>query len=274
MTGLLATSGSQFRDWSAAYRLFSKQRVPVAAMFAVVRRDISSQLPEEAPFRAALDDTLLRRAGLHIPGVAWRRDPLGPRFQTNFVRGQRFLQVSAAMPGVDGVYRLAPVAFLHTPTPKKLTSKATDEEKKQYLVDVAASRLSVRGAEQMIQLRLALNADDKDKLPKRHLLLAFDGAYTNATVLKKIPANTTCIGRIRKDAKLFLPPNPDRKKRGAGLFSTAFPLLLPTNSAPMIRNPGQKSRSLIPGSRTSYDTSGSRTSCGALPAATNSCKSW
>ena len=104
MTGLLTTSGSQFQDWSAAYRLFSQDRVPVPEIFSVVRRGIADQLPLGAPFRAVLDDSLLRRSGLHTPGVAWRRDPLGPRFQTNFVRAQRFLQISGAMPGKDGIY--------------------------------------------------------------------------------------------------------------------------------------------------------------------------
>ena len=91
-------------------------------IFSVVRRAIADQLPAGEPFRAVLDDSLLRRSGLQTPGVAWRRDPLGPRFQTNFVRGQRFLQISAAMPGKDGAFRLAPVAFLHTPTPPKPVS--------------------------------------------------------------------------------------------------------------------------------------------------------
>ena len=68
-------------------------------IFSVVRRAIADQLPAGAPFHAVLDDTLLRRAGLRTPGVAWRRDPLGPRFQTNFVRSQRFVQISGAMPG-------------------------------------------------------------------------------------------------------------------------------------------------------------------------------
>ncbi len=107
MTGLLTTSGSQFQDWSAAFRLFSQDRLPLTEMFSVVRRAVSDELPPGAPFRAVMDDTLLRRSGLHTPGVAWRRDPLGPRFQTNFVRGQRFLQISAALPGNDGIYRFS-----------------------------------------------------------------------------------------------------------------------------------------------------------------------
>jgi DDE superfamily endonuclease len=223
VTGLLTTSGSQFQDWSAAYRLFSQDRVPVPEIFSVVRRAIADQLPAGEPFRAVLDDSLLRRSGLQTPGVAWRRDPLGPRFQTNFVRGQRFLQISAAMPGKDGAFRLAPVAFLHTPTPPKPGAKATPAEVKQYRLDAGSSRLSLRAAQQMIFLRESLDLDPGGR--ERALILAFDGGYTNATVLKKIPARTTCIGRIRKDAKLCFPPDPDlMKPRGRRLrYGAAAP---------------------------------------------------
>lgn len=210
MTGLLTTSGSQFQDWSATYRLFSQDRIPLPEIFSVVRRAVAGQLPAGAPFRAVLDDSLLRRSGLHTPGVAWRRDPLGPRFQTNFVRAQRFLQISAAMPGKDGVYRLAPIAFLHTPTPQKPKRKATGEELKQYRKDARASRLGLRAAQQMVQLRQSLDQDPGGQ--QRTLILAFDGGYTNSTVLKQIPLHTTCIGRIRKDARLCFTPDPARMK--------------------------------------------------------------
>jgi hypothetical protein len=206
VTGLLTTSGSQFQDWSATYRLFSQNRVPVPEIFSVVRRGIAGQLPPGAPFHAVLDDSLLRRSGLHTPGVGWRRDPLGPRFQTNFVRAQRFLQISAAMPGIESAFRLVPIAFLHTPTPQKPGRKATPEQVAQYRLEASSSRLSLRAAQQMIQLRQSLDQDPGGR--ERTLILAFDGGYTNSTVLKQIPPRTTCIGRIRKDAKLCFPPNP------------------------------------------------------------------
>src|SRR5205809_879666 len=63
ITGLLCTSGSQFHDWTASYRLFSQDRLPVRDIFSVVRRAISAQLPAGKPFRAFLDDSLLRRSG-------------------------------------------------------------------------------------------------------------------------------------------------------------------------------------------------------------------
>ena len=79
-----------------------------------------------------MDDSLLRKTGTRIPGVAWRRDPLGPRFQTNFVRAQRVLQCSASVPLSDGAYRMLPISLLQAPTPTKPSSKASPTEVQQY----------------------------------------------------------------------------------------------------------------------------------------------
>jgi DDE superfamily endonuclease len=268
LTGLLTTSGSPFQDWSAAYRLFSQDRLPLPEIFSVVRRTIADQLPPDAPFRAVLDDTLLRRSGLHVPGVAWRRDPLGPPFQTNFVRGQRFLQISAALPGEQGGFRLAPIAFLHTPTPRKPTPGAPAEAVAQYRLDANQSRLSLRATQQMIQLRQSL---DQDGGHERLLILAFDGGYTNATVLKQIPPRTVCIGRIRKDARLCLPPIPHGGKHGDAAYAMAIPRPLPNRSAPTSRNPGKPSPSVIPASIISCATSDARILCGVPPERSRFC---
>lgn len=209
VTGLLTTLGSQFQDWTSTYRLFSQDRLPTSEVFSVVRRAVAAQLPAGAPYRVVLDDTLLPRAGNNTPGVAWRRDPLGPRFQTNFVRAQRFLQFSAAIPNTEGTCRMTPIVFLHTPTPQK-PRKPSTEQLAQHRKDAHACRLSLRASEQITQLRQDLDRDvgGQDRL----LLLAFDGSYTNSTVLKHIPPHTTCIGRVRKDAKLCLTPDDALRK--------------------------------------------------------------
>ena len=49
MTGLLSTCGLQFQDWSAAYRLFSQQRLDTEQLFAGVRQALLAKLPAEAP---------------------------------------------------------------------------------------------------------------------------------------------------------------------------------------------------------------------------------
>lgn len=212
MTGLLTTSGSQFRDWTAAYRLFSRHRLPVADIFSSIRCAATATISAGAPVCAVLDDTLLRRAGMRTPGVAWRRDPLGPRFQTNFVRAQRFLQISIATRSADGSSRTVPVSLLHAPTPEK-PQKADEKQLAQYRKDARAARLSQRGAEQIRALRQALDRDAPDA--PRPLLMAFDGGYTNETVLQQIPANTIAVGRVRQDARLLFTPDPAaRNARG------------------------------------------------------------
>jgi len=213
VTGLLTTCGAQFRDWTASYRLFSHDRLPAASLFSVARRAVVEALPPQAPVRACLDDSLLRRGGLHTPGVAWRRDPLGPHFHTNFVRAQRCLQTSLALPAPDGSCRLIPVAFRHVPTPAKPRKNATPEEGKIYRAQRRAARLSQRGQEQIQELRAALDAEPA--AAPRRLIVAFDGGYTNGTMLKHLPPNTTALGRLRHDAHLLFPPDPaSQKTRG------------------------------------------------------------
>jgi len=214
VTGLLTTSGCEFQDWSAAYRIFSQERLPVDHIFAVVRHAVLAQLPPQAPLSVAIDDSLLRKSGIRIPGVSWRRDPLGPPFQTNFVRAQRFLQLSASVPLPDGAYRMIPLAFRHAPTPPKPPLKASPEAVKEYRKAARLARLPWVAAQQIVALRQALDAEPNGA--QRPLHVSVDGGYTNRTVLKKLPARTVLIGRLRKDAKLhFLPAvSPTAPHRG------------------------------------------------------------
>lgn len=214
VTGLLTTCGQEFQDWSAPYRLFCRDRLPIAEIFSVIRRRVLAELPPQAPLWVAIDDSLLRKTGIHIPGVAWRRDPLGPHFQTNFVRAQRVLQFSAVIPLGNGAYRTVPIFFLHAPTPPKPSRKASPEQWQQYRQAARQARLPLLTAQHIISLRESLDAEPHGA--QRQLHLSVDGGYTNETVLKKLPPRTTLVGRIRKDAKLyFLPdPPPALKPRG------------------------------------------------------------
>jgi hypothetical protein len=206
VTGLLTTGGREFEDWTAAYRLFGCDRLPVQEIFSVIRRAVLAELPPTAPLCVAVDDSLLPKTGMRIPGVAWRRDPLGPHFQTNFVTAQRVLQLSAAVPLADQAYRMVPIAFRHTPTPAKPSRQAPPEEQTRYRQQARLARLSLRAVEQIAALRQALDAEPNGTQRPLHVFV--DGGYTNATVLQKLPPRTTLIGRLRKDAKLYHLPEP------------------------------------------------------------------
>lgn len=211
VTGIISTSGRQFHDWSADYRLFSRERFDPDGLFGAIRRSVLELLPDNAPIIAAMDDTLKKKRGTKIPGVSYRRDPLGPRFRPNFITAQRFIQISLALPEAEqpcGV-RMIPVDFRHAPTPRKPGKDAPESIWREYSEAKKKMNLSVRGVERIQALRKAL--DDDPGGAERDLHIVVDGSYTNGTVFKNLPENTTLIGRVRKDSKLYYLPEGDGK---------------------------------------------------------------
>lgn len=213
VSGLLCTGGQQFADWSAAYRLFEKERFDRNALFAPARRECVEALAKDDPVVVMMDDTLIRKRGRKVSGAGWKRDPLGPPFCTNFVCGQRFLQISAALPEQGGIGRARgiPIDLTHAPSPKKPRKNASDEDWNEYRLRQQKTKISVVGAQRLRELRGQLNAEQGEN--KRRLVVAVDGGFTNRTVFRDAPENTVLIGRIRKDARLFLAPTPLEKPR-------------------------------------------------------------
>lgn len=209
VTNLICLSGEQLFDWSADYRLYSKDRVDETVIFDSALNEVLAALPAEAPLVVALDDTLVRKCGTHIHGVAWRRDPLGPAFQTNLVRGQRFLQMSAAWPLEGGEARMVPILFHHAPSAPKLPRDADLKQQEIHKETRRQMNLNTYALEQITQLRKTVPSE-------REIILCGDGSYTNATIIKGIPEGSTYIGRTRKDAKLHALPEIDPAKKTNG----------------------------------------------------------
>jgi hypothetical protein len=199
LTNLICTTGSQQQDWSAHYRLYSRDRVAESALFDPVRGAVLQALPENHPLVVAMDDTLVRKRGTRIAGVSWRRDPLGPAFQTNLVRGQRHLQFSAAWPLAQGAARMVPVGWFHAPSAPKPVKEADAQQQQLQREALKQMSLNTRTLEQMRQLRECCPA-------ARPIIYSGDGSYTNAAVLRGLPAGSTYLGRMRKDAVLHHPP--------------------------------------------------------------------
>lgn len=199
LTNLLCTSGLQQMDWSAHYRLYSQGRADEAVLFDEVRQCVEQSLHDTAPLVVAVDDTIVRKTGAHSHGVAWRRDPLGPRFQTNLVRAQRYLQFSAAWPLADGHARLVPIDFQHVPGAGKPARDADAAALAAHKEQRKQQSLNVQALQRMRRLRDGCAAT-------RRLIFVGDGSYTNKTIVRGLPANSLFIGRIRKDAVLHYLP--------------------------------------------------------------------
>jgi hypothetical protein len=215
LTGLLCTAGRQDRDWSADYRFFAQSPWKAEDLFGPVLDGMLELYPSHMPFVAAMDDTHLKKTGTKIPGVAYRRDPLSPAFATNFIRAQRFLQLSGLLPAgaAPGAARAIPLHYQHVPPVPKPKKADPPEAWKAYRQRCKKENLSVAGVAAVKQLRRWL--DERVEGRDRVLVMGVDGSYTNQTVLQNLPPRTALIGRIRKDAKLFyLPTTDDQAPRG------------------------------------------------------------
>jgi len=240
----ICATGRQFLDWSADYRLFSRCPWDPHALFDPIFDHLGALLPsEQAPVIVALDDTLCKKTGRHIPGATYARDPLSPPFHVNLVRGLRFVQASVLVRAKEflGPARALPVRFEPAPpavkppslkgadkhtrnnqrnqkknqkknAKKNTAAKASKRkavvspEEKEYRLQKKLHALTQVGVAVLHSVRQALDGRLATRL--RQLLATGDGSYTNRPVLRHLPERTTFIGRIRKDAKLFwaLPP--------------------------------------------------------------------
>ncbi len=218
LSGLLCAAGQQFRDWSAAYRLFERERLDAEALWRVPLGAVLEALPSPGPVVALLDDTLLRKRGHQIAGTSWRRDPLGPHFADNFIWASRFLQISLALPqqpgAAIGAARAIPVDLLHAPSPRKPSRHADAQQWQNWRAASAASAISRRGAERLQHLRESI--DQSPGGTRRALLVCADATFTNRTVLQDLPPRTTLIGRLRKDARLYALPTAEEENHGRG----------------------------------------------------------
>jgi hypothetical protein len=222
VTGILSAAGHQFQDWSSAYRLFSKNRINIEKIMHVIQANVLKETSECSNIIAHMDDTIIKKTGKKIPGTAWRRDPLGPPFHTNFIWGQRFIQVSMALPiaGETGKSRAIPVDFHHCPTVLRPKKNAQQQEIIQYREEKKIAKLSKQGSERIKLLRENL---DIQGATGKQLILSVDGSYTNAEVLKNLPQRVTLIGRIRKDTRLFTIPEDQPLKGRKRVYGEQLP---------------------------------------------------
>jgi hypothetical protein len=211
ITGLLRNQNRTQQDWSADYRFYAQDRVDAGKIFQRVRAEVEQCGQPGDSLVVAMDDSILRKTGRRIFGSGYRRDPMSPPFQVNFVRGLRVLQISAAVrQGTSGAARLIPIDFQHAALPAKPHKKAPLEQQQAYEAEKAKRNINLVGAQRLADLRRRM---DQGGSAARRLLATVDGRFTNSTVLRQIPERTVLIGRVRKDAVFFHPPQ-NQPQRG------------------------------------------------------------
>ena len=231
--------GRQFVDWSADYRLCSRSPWNPHQLFDPILDRLPALLASpSAPVIAALDDTLCKKTGRHIPGVGMARDPMSPAFHVNLCYGLRFVQVSVLVSPAEapGAARALPVRFDFAPPAVKPKKKAPPEMHEAYKKEKKQRALPLAGLAAMASVRQSL--DERAETAQRQLIISGDGSYTNKAVLRNLPPRTTFIGRIRKDAKLCLPlPERDGATGRPRLYGSPAPTpeqILRDDSIPVV----------------------------------------
>lgn len=203
ISGIICSLDQQKQDWTSHYRLYSKGRCDPESGFREVLRTIVQRLCKGTAVITAMDDTLVKKSGKKIRGVKHYRDPLGPKFHTNLVRSQRFIEVSACVSEGSAAMRMVPILLRDAPSAHKPSKKASEQEWCEYREQQKEHNLSSFGVEGLKHVRRVL---DECGQYDRPLWVGVDGSYTNRTVLRKKPERTDLVGRIRKDAKLYYVP--------------------------------------------------------------------
>ena len=196
ITSLITVFGKQFRDWTADYSLYAKDRVNEEVIFRQVRKELEALSPATRPLCIALDDTILRKTGKTIPGAAYRKDPLGPPFNLNLVWAQRRLQLSAAVADENNEVRMIPIAFQDASAPRKPRKSAPVEQVELYKEQMKQRNLNALATDALRQLQQERAEENAGTAPELHVVV--DGSYTNRKMLRNLPEKTTLIGHPQR----------------------------------------------------------------------------
>lgn len=196
-------------DWSADYRAFSRSDWDGRELFRGVISECAPALRSVSRIAISLDDTGLPKTSRKIRQVSTMRDPLGPKYRANFIRGLRCLHGMIHLPpfveglGATGIS----VGFELAPPPKKPKRSAPEEDWSAYREAQKTCSLTARGADMVNALRQDLDAAGLTQ----PMLCVVDGGYTNRTLIERLPDRADLIGRVRKDIRICLPAKGSRR---------------------------------------------------------------
>jgi hypothetical protein len=216
---VICALGRGGQDWSADYKIYSRSPWNPDALFEPVIGAYLGRFPD-GPIVMPLDDTVVKKTGLKIESATWLRDPMGPPFHTNLIRGLRFVQATLIFPlHREGNHsaRSLPIRFSEAPPVKKPGKRAGEEERALYREAKKQFTLSRKGLEVIRSVRESLDAQEAYD---RDLLVVGDGSYCNRTLFRADLERVAILARCRKDAALCFPAPPgSRRKYAATRFT-------------------------------------------------------
>lgn len=200
LTQALLAIGAHDTDWTAFYRLFSRQRIRIDALQQQFIRHCLTHVPPTQPLMLAVDAVAFPRSSRRMPGVGWRKAPGTAPFRPGLALAQRFGALHWLPPLVQGYTRALPLLSYPIFTPKARPAHVPPQKEWEgALTALTTLRTSLAQAERATQ----------------PVMLLADGSYDVADFWKALPPTTTLIVRTARNRALFALPAPSAPRRGA-----------------------------------------------------------
>lgn len=202
ITQILLTLGLGTADWTAWYRLLSRERVDYGRLRACLVAQTLALAPRHEPYLVGIDATQVARHSRTMPGTTWLPHPGTAPFKRGIHRAQRFLHLAwLPLPSPAGYSRAVPLC-MDPAFPAKAVPAPGHPAQKEWEAGLAAVRW----------LRATLDGLGR----RRQRLVALgDSVYDTAPLWADLPARLTLLARTARNRALYaLPVRPARRRPG------------------------------------------------------------
>lgn len=194
ITQLLLSLGLTDTDWSAFYRIFSKDRFNEEKASRQMLKEMSSELPVEQMFVVGVDGFHVSRTSHKMPGTGWMRGMRTAKFRPGIQRGQRFVEGSWLTPMVNGYSRAIPIRCLSAFTVKAVES-------------AQGARTEVQAGLKILQWTPEVM--DEQGHENQVLMSLNDGSYDTLDFWRGLPQRTIAVVRTARNRALYELPAAD-----------------------------------------------------------------
>lgn len=196
-TQLLMTLGRVREDWSAWYRLWSRDRFPEEAVAETLFQETLTHVAEEGLYVVGIDSTQVPRSSRKMEGTSWLKAPRTPPFFLGIHRAQRFLNGSWLTPLEQGYSRAIPLRFL--PAFPEKAVRRLHKAVKEWAAGLQFAAW-VRG-----QL-------DRSGRRSQAMLVLADGSFDTLGFWQGLPDRVIALVRSAKNRCLFYPLDAEGKR--------------------------------------------------------------
>jgi hypothetical protein len=187
VTQSLLALGLTDADWTAWYRLFSRQRFTEELLAHHLFLQTLEHLLPTQPYVIGVDATQVPRSSLKMPGTSWLKATRTAAFRPGIHRAQRFLNGSWLLPIEEGYSRALPLRFL--PAFPEKAVPAVGPACKEW-----EAGLQFGG-----WMRTELDMVGRQE---QRLLMLGDGAYDREGFWRGLPGGVAAVVRTAKNRRL------------------------------------------------------------------------